>query len=301
MPDEPLVDLHLHSSYSSDGQYPPGELVALAAAEGLAAVALTDHDDVGGLAEFMAAAPSLGVETIAGVELTCDLGERWVHILGYFINWRADSMQKALAELAAARRAQAAGRLARLRALGIVVDDERLAAAARGQPPVGPIIGTVVLNDPANDGHPLLEEFRRGPKAAMPYFHFDRDMLSHGRPAYFPVKRMSPAAAIAVINAAGGVAVFAHPGDKFRLPDDERVFRDLAAAGLAGVEAYCSYHHPEQEAAFADLARRLGLVATAGSDFHGPKVKPFVRLGQISYHPYHIVTELRGRRPAGVT
>lgn len=274
--------------------------MAIAAAEGLAAIALTDHDEVGGLPEFMSAAEPTGVETIPGVELTCDLGERWVHILGYFIDWTAESLRKVLEDLATARRRQAAGRIERLRALGIVVNEDELARAARGQPPVGPIIGSVVLNDPANDDHPLLEQFRRPPKSAMPYFHFDRDMLSHGKPGYYPVERITPFAAVEAITAAGGVAVFAHPGDKFLLPADEHIFRALAEAGLAGIEAYCSYHHPEQEVIFADLARRLGLVATAGSDFHGPKVKPFVRLGQISYHPYEVVEELRARRPAGV-
>ncbi len=298
MPGERLIDLHVHSSFSSDGQYPPAQLVAFAAERGLAALALTDHDEVGGLNEFVDAGAAAGVETVAGVELTCDFGVRWVHILGYFIDRRADAIGAALAALYEARRRQAAGRLGQLRALGIVVDEEKLAAAARGHPPVGPVIGRVVLHDAANDGHPLLAPLRRPPKSAMPYFHFDRDLLAHGKPAYFGVERMSPAEAVAVIGAAGGVAVFAHPGDRFRLPDDEGVFVDLAAAGLVGLEAYCSYHTPAQERAFAELARRLGLVATAGSDFHGPAVKPHVRLGDISYHPYSILEELKARRRA---
>ena len=91
-----LVDLHLHSAYSSDGQYPPAELVRMAEEKGLAAVALTDHDDVGGLPEFMAAGAASPVETIPGVELTCDLGRRWVHILGYFIDWEAEAIAGAI-------------------------------------------------------------------------------------------------------------------------------------------------------------------------------------------------------------
>jgi predicted metal-dependent phosphoesterase TrpH len=141
---------------------------------------------------------------------------------------------------------------------------------------------------------------RRPPKDVAPYFHFDRDLLSHGKPAYFPVKRMSPADAVAVIRAAGGAAVFAHPGDRFRLPQDENVFADLAAAGLAGIEAYCSYHNDEQGPAFEALARKLGLVATAGSDFHGPAVKPHVALGGVAHNGYAIVAELRARLPEAV-
>lgn len=296
-----FVDLHVHSSYSSDGQYTPAELVRLAEEKGLAAVALTDHDDVRGLPPFMAAGASSAVETIPGVELTCDLGERWVHVLGYFIDWEAEAITRAVAVLAEARRRQAAGRLANLRELGVVVDDEKLAREARGQPPVGPVIGRVALNDPANDGHPLLEPLRRPPKAAAPYFHFDRDLLSHGKPAYFPVARMSPAEAVDVVRASNGVAVFAHPGDKFRLPEDEPIFAQLAAAGMAGVEAYCSYHDAEQSRAFAALARRLGLVATAGSDFHGAAVKPHVEMGGVSHNGYAVVDELKSRREAWVS
>ncbi len=291
-----LVDLHVHSSFSSDGQYAPAELVRMAEGKGLAAVALTDHDDVRGLPAFMTAGASSAVETVPGVELTCDLGERWVHVLGYFIDWEAEAVTRAIAALTEARLRQAAGRLANLRRLGIVVDDEKLVREARGQPPVGPVIGRVVLNDPANDAHPLLEALRRPPKAAAPYFHFDRDLLSHGTPAYFPVARMSPAEAVDGVRASNGVAVFAHPGDRFRLPEDEPIFARLAAAGLAGVEAYCSYHDAEQSRAFAALARRLGLVATAGSDFHGPAVKPHVEMGGVSHNGYAVVDELRSRR-----
>lgn len=291
------VDLHVHSAYSSDGQYPPAELVRLAEEKGLAALALTDHDEVAGLAEFMAAGAASAVETIPGVELTCDLGERWVHVLGYFIDGEAEAMRRALEALTAARRRQAEGRLANLRRFGLVVDEEALAVEARGQPPVGPVIGRVVLRDPANEGHPLLAALRRPPKSAAPYFHFDRDLLSHGKPAYFPVRRMSPGEAVEAIRAAGGAAVFAHPGDRFRLPEDEAVFADLAAAGMVGLEAYCSYHNEEQGRAFEALARRLGLVATAGSDFHGPAVKPHVALGGVTHNRYALVDELRARLP----
>lgn len=296
MTDDRLIDLHMHSAYSSDGQHAPAALIDLAAQAGLAAVALTDHDEVGGLKEFAAAGAARGVETVPGVELTCDLGERWVHMLGYFVDGEAPALRDALAGLTQARLDQLEGRLARLHELGIKVDRKKLKELSRGQPPVGPIIGMVVLHDPANDDHLLLKPLRAAPKAAMPYFHFDRDMLSHGMPAYYPVRRPSPRDALATIAAAGGLAVFAHPGDRFRLPEDRPVFGGLAGAGLVGLEVWCSYHTPAQESAFAALADELGVVATAGSDFHGDKVKPHVQLGGISHHPYEILAALKARR-----
>ncbi len=98
-----------------------------------------------------------------------------------------------------------------------------------------------------------------------------------------------------MIRASGGVAVFAHPGDRFHLPEDEAVFAELAAAGMAGIEAYTSYHNGGQSRAFAALARRLGLVATAGSDFHGAAVKPHVWLGDLEHNSYAVVEELKAR------
>lgn len=289
------VDLHTHSHYSSDGQYPPAFIVAAAEGLGLAAVALTDHDEVGGLEEFVAAARGRKVEAVPGVELTCDCDDRWVHILGYFIVWESPPITNVIARGRQARWEQAAGRLRLLAELGIRVDEGKLRVAARGHPPVGPIIGMVALTDPRNDGHPLLEDFRRPPKNAMPYFHFDRDMLSHGKPAYFPVKRITPAEAVAAIREAGGAAVFAHPGDRFDVDRDRALFEGLARAGLTGLECYCSYHDAPKEQAFAALAKELGVVATAGSDFHGPRVKPLVSLGGVSVSSYAMVEELRAR------
>jgi predicted metal-dependent phosphoesterase TrpH len=289
------IDLHVHSSYSSDGELPPARLVELALDAGLAAIALTDHDTVEGLDEFAGAGARLGVETVPGVELTVDHDGGYLHILGYFIQHESGPMIEMINRLTKARLEQTAGRVARLRELGLVVDEGRVAYHARGLPPVGPVIGMAVLERPENRGHPLLAELYAGPKADAPYFYFDRDLLAEGNPAYVPVERPSPAEAAEVIWQSAGIPILAHPGEQFSLPEDRGKLNAVINSGVAGLEVYCSYHNGEQEKAFDELADELGLVKTAGSDYHGSPVKPFIKMGQISHNPYTLLEKLRAR------
>ncbi|MCP4230884.1 MAG: PHP domain-containing protein [bacterium] len=290
-----MIDLHLHSSHSSDGEIEPEQLAEMAGDIGLQAIALTDHDTVSGMDEFLAAGERIGIETIPGVEITTTYEGRFTHILGYFIDYRRDCITEYIARLEDARREQTAGRIAKLRELGIAVSEERVDYHARGRLPVGPIIGMAVLEDEANREHPLLRLLFEGPLSEKPFFHFDRELLADGKPASYPVERPSIFDAINVILEAGGLPVFAHPGDKYRLPEDEAVFVECAGRGMVGIEVYCSYHGADEERSFGELADRLGLVRAAGSDFHGLKVKPDVKMGDISFNDYSIVEELKSR------
>lgn len=294
------IDLHVHSSYSSDGEVSPARLVEMAAELGLAAVALADHDTVAGLDEFITAGARLGVETVPGVELTADrrAGD-YLHILGYFVEPASRPMTEIVERLTDARLEQAAGRVAELRELGLVLDEERIAYYARGFPPVGPVIAMAVMERSENRNHPLLTELYEGPKADAPYFHFDRDLLSDGKLAFVPVERPSPAEAADAIRDSGGVPVLAHPGEQFSLPDDRNEIINVINAGIAGLEVYCSYHDETDEEAFSSLADELGLVKTAGSDYHGSPVKPHIEMGRISHNPYSLLTDLKERLARG--
>jgi len=87
--------------------------------------------------------------------------------------------------------------------------------------------------------------------------------------------------------------VFAHPGNGYSASDDRYFFMELANYGISGIEVFCSYHSNAEEIQFATLADELGLIKTAGSDFHGLKTKPNVHLGDISYNDYSIVLKLK--------
>lgn len=239
---------------------PPTALVELAARKGLAALALTDHDHLGGIEEARIAGERLGVEIVAGVELSVE-GE--IHILGYFVEPTNIPLAARLAEFRDVRARRAEIIVEKLRALGIDITIGDVERAA------GPAAGSIGRPHVARA---LLEKRL----VASVQDAFER-WLGDGRPAYVPKAKLDAPEAIALVHGAGGVAVLAHPG---LLPEGGRgrLIRSLAAAGLDGIEVEHSRHSSEERRRFRELASELGLVTTGGSDFHGEN-KPDVDLG----------------------
>jgi predicted metal-dependent phosphoesterase TrpH len=255
-----IVDLHTHSNYA-DGLLSPAALVGEAASHGLQVLGLTDHDTVAGIPEARVAAKDLGIEVVPGVELSTSLdGREGVHLLGYFIDTENAELLAGLAAYAEARATRMTRMIARLRELGLDVDEERIADIA-GQ-------GTV--------GRPHLARalIEGGYVADLPEA-FDR-YLGQGKPGYVPRPRVDPRDAIALVRAAGGVPVLAHP---FSPGGVESVLDRLVPAGLRGMEVdYGEYTSQERETLRAIAARR-GLIATGGSDFHGLALRSGRELG----------------------
>ncbi|MBI4413596.1 MAG: PHP domain-containing protein [candidate division NC10 bacterium] len=241
------ADLHLHSHYS-DGSFPPAEVVRRAAAAGLAAIALTDHDTVEGLPEFLAAAAGAGLHAIPGVELSVDEGDREIHLLGYLIRWEDPALRAVLTRFAAERRVRAAAILSRLQAMGVRIPMAAVEAAA----------GRGTLGRP-HVAAALVEAGKVGSVQEA----FDR-YLGRGKPAYVPRTGFTAAEAIALVWAAGGIPVLAHPVRSGVLDEVPR----LAREGLRGLEAY----HPAQgladTLAVCRSAEAHGLLLTGGSDWH---------------------------------
>jgi 3',5'-nucleoside bisphosphate phosphatase len=255
----PLVDLHAHTS-ASDGSDGPHQLVEAAAAAGIGVLAVTDHDTVAAVAEAGAAGQRLGVEVLAGCELTVEAGGRVVHVLLYGRGLLAPDLAEAVG---AARR----GRQARNRAVG-----ERLLELTG----VGYQQAAAIAAGSALSRAHFARALVAGRVVADVAEAFDR-YLSSGRPAYVPAPSVSLADAVALAGRAGGVAVLAHPG-RLGDGDRDRVLAEALEAGIDGAEVW----HPQHDAA---LRRRLhrfvachGLLATGGSDYHGVH-KPSVRLG----------------------
>ncbi|HET6405471.1 MAG TPA: PHP domain-containing protein [Candidatus Thermoplasmatota archaeon] len=255
---EPRVDLHTHTVVS-DGTLTPTELVHLAARKGLAAIALTDHDHLGGLDEARRAAEGRGVEVLAGVELsvTHDTGAD-VHLLGYLVDPEEPRLARRLAEFRDVRAARGRLIVEKLRSLGVDISlDELPEAGSVGRPHIA---------------RALME--KRIVASVQEAFE---KWLGEGRPAYVPKAKMEAREAIDLVHGAGGVAVLAHPG---LLSERHRyaVVRELAALGLDGVEVEHSRHSSEERRRLRAMAQELGLVETGGSDFHGEN-KPDVDLG----------------------
>ena len=267
-----FVDLHTHST-ASDGQLPPAEVVRLADELGLAAVALTDHDTLDGLAEAAEAARDLPrLRFVPGIEVSAVPPSGTLHILGLGVDPASPAIARLAAFLREARQRRNPRILERLAELGLEVPMEDVLAVA-GEPQPGGKERVV--------GRPHVAEamVRRG-LAASPTEAFEK-YLARGRPAYVERERMSPRDTIRALRDGGILAVLAHP---VQLACDNRaqletILRSLIGLGLNGIEVYHSDHTPEQTRQYLDLARKYDLAVTGGSDFHGA-AKPDVKMGR---------------------
>lgn len=270
------ADLHTHTT-ASDGLRTPSELVAEAVAAGLAAIAVTDHDTVGGVADAVAGAPP-GLRVIPGIELSATMDGAQPHILGYLVDPENDLLAATLAGFRSQRVERVRRFADRLTGLGVPVTFEEVLAEAAGGSVGRPHIARVMI--------------RRGHVATVGEA-FDR-YLAAGRPGYVEKDEVTAAACIQLIRAAGGVAVLAHP---LSTGDPERFAVGLKAIGLVGLEVEYGAYDEDQRAGLRDIAARHGLIPTGGSDYHGPAHRENNRLGDgtVPLSTVAALTALAGR------
>ena len=248
------IALHAHST-ASDGPASPTLFVETAARAGLTVVALTDHDTVDGVAEAMAAATPVGVRVVPGVELSVMDGKEEVHLLGLHLADVA-AIADALREFRDGRTARAAAMVAALNALGIHVTMEQVLAEAAGGAVGRPHVArAMIAGGFATDSREV----------------FDR-WLGNGKPAYVEKPRLDVADGVALIHRAGGLAIWAHPGDDGRRAKFER----LVAAGIDGAEVRHPGHSSADQARIGALVEFFHLVPSGGSDWHGAMAGPRV-------------------------
>lgn len=247
------ADLHIHTT-ASDGVHSPREVVAMAKEAGLSAIAVTDHDTVSGIEEAVRAGAAIGITVIPGVEISTSRQGKEIHILGYGPDIASPEFLAALHRLRDTRNLRNEKIVAKLNELGMPLTMQD-------------VLDLMAERKKADQtvGRPHIAELlvARGYVGSVREA-FDR-YLADGAAAYVNPERISPAEAVRLIHAAGGKAVLAHPG----LYGDDGIVHDLIESGIDGIEVYYSEHTEQQERKYGDLAARHGLVATAGSDFHG--------------------------------
>lgn len=264
-----FVDLHIHS-VASDGDLRPGEVVRHAEMRKLAAAALTDHDTLAGLGEAARAAAHLKVDFIPGVEISARFTGGTLHIIGLGIDPTCRTLQQVLRDLRTQRNRRNPRMIAKLRRLGMQISMHELQHLGVGLRGAEAVIGRLhmarVLCAKGYVGS-VKEAFAR--------------YLGLGRPAFVDKERLAPPQAMQAVHAAGGAAILAHPPQLNYANSSQldRIVRSLVHDGLDGLEVYHPDHTPRQTRAYLDLARRLGLLVSGGSDFHGPG-KPEARLGR---------------------
>ena len=259
------VDLHSHSSHS-DGLLTPVELVTRAFARGVKVYALTDHDELSGLAEARQEAEALGMKFIAGVEISVSWATATLHIVGLNFDPRHPQIAGGLQGVRAGRHARAERIAADLERAGI----EGALAGAQGYARNADLLSRTHFAR-----HLVERGYVKDTNAAF------RRYLTAGKPGYVEHQWATLSQSVGWINAAGGAAVIAHPG-RYKLNHREREallgeFRDL---GGAGVEVVTGSHTADQYATWARYAQRHGLKASAGSDFHGPG-ESYLDLGKL--------------------
>jgi hypothetical protein len=288
------VDLHIHSSKSSDGDFTPFHLIHLAKEYGFRAISIADHDTVEAYPEALDLSRKAGVELVSSVELTTLYEGREFHLLLPFVQWNSRTLKKILDHVSAARVEEAKARLAKLQALGFDISWEEVSRKTKGLPPLGVTIAQILIDKGRKARRPELARYYEGENIFLAPYYFYRDYFLEDKPAFVTKRTIGLADVISTVAGDGAVPVLAHPGADF-----ERAARDdissLKDRGLEGIEVYSPYHNRDQVAFYMNIAKELNLVATAGSDFHG-RVKPHVTFGSLKEGTYAMVEELRKRR-----
>jgi 3',5'-nucleoside bisphosphate phosphatase len=249
-------DLHCHST-ASDGLLGPKELVRRAAQRGVTTLALTDHDELAGLAEAREVARELGIRFIDGVEISVTWSSMTIHIVGLGIDPGSKALARGLASVRASRTVRAERIAKELSAAGIQGSLEGAYAYAENPGLIGR----------THFARFLVERgYVRDVKTVFQRY------LVRGKPGYVPHQWATLAQAVDWIVASGGRAVVAHPGRyKLSRPEMHRLLDEFKAAGGEGVEVITGSHTRAHFTEFAALARELGMLASRGSDFHGPQ------------------------------
>lgn len=270
------IDLHSHS-LASDGELAPAEVAALARAAGVRVWALSDHDTVAGLPAAADAAERVGLRFVPGIELSAFLGAKEVHVLGHFLDPAHPALRRFEDAVAGHRRRRMEQMLEKLAGLNVSIRAADVERWSGGKTIGRPHIARAIVE--AGYVGTIKEAFDR--------------FLGDGKPAFVPRFRLDVAEAVALVRGAGGTATIAHPGVS-RL--DARRVESLRAAGVDGVEVFHPDQDPGMRERFLRLAESLDMVATAGSDFHGPLVSPDRRFGDVTMREEDLA-RLEARRP----
>jgi predicted metal-dependent phosphoesterase TrpH len=243
---------------------------------------------VGSVEEGLRISPEFGIEFIPCIEINTHHKGYDFHLLGYFIDHRDQGLLRWLKGLEADKRRQIRQRVNRLRELGFTLSAKDVERYSLGREPTGVSYLKALLEREENRGDSRLRVYIDGERSDSPYLNFYLDYLAGGKPASVPIRFISTPEAIQLVRSLGGISILAHPSEV----KDERLL-DLIGAGLEGLEVYSSYHGEEDEQYFKDVCDRYGLLATAGSDFHGREIKPDVPLGELRGASYDLVEKLR--------
>lgn len=243
------IDLHMHTSYS-DGFYSPFELIQKAQERNLDIISITDHDSVNAIEEAVTIGQDYGIKVIPGLELSTDIEDKEVHLLGYFIDISYPELKKYLSFFREERYYRAVRIVKKLNSIGIEISIDDVMKVAKNSAVGRPHIALALLN------LGIVNEY---------YEAFEKYLRDNG-PAYERKIHVSPQSALKLINDAGGLSFIAHPGHL-----KESILMTLINAGIDGIEVVHPSHNNYQQKFYRGIVSQYCLLESGGSDFHGGK------------------------------
>jgi len=266
------TDLHMHS-YFSDGYHPPERLIDKAKNQGIKILSITDHDSVNGINQAIEYAESLGIEVIPGVEISTDIRDTEVHILGYFVDPMNKDLEHYLNFFREERIKRAIRMVKKLNILGLGISIEDVLVFAKN----------------SAIGRPHIAQALLAKGQVKSFFEAFYKYIGNHAPAYERKVHLSPQSAFKIISDAGGLSFIAHPGN---MP--EILIKELIDAGVDGIEVIHPSHSPEQVRFYRGIVNEYFLLESGGSDFHGGKREDDENLGKF-YTSAKVVDTMRTR------
>lgn len=266
------TDLHMHS-YFSDGYYSPEKLVEKAKKQGIKTLSITDHDSVNGILEAIDIAEKFNIEIIPGVEISTDIRDTEVHILGYFVDPKNKDLEHYLNFFREERYKRAMRIVDKLNILGLDISFDDILTLAKN----------------SAIGRPHIAQALLAKGQVKSFFEAFYKYIGNHAPAYERKVHLSPQSAFKIISDAGGLSFIAHPGN---MP--EILIKELIDAGVDGIEVIHPSHSPEQVRFYRGIVNEYFLLESGGSDFHGGKREDDENLGKY-YTSSKVVDTMRTR------
>jgi predicted metal-dependent phosphoesterase TrpH len=252
------TDLHMHT-YFSDGYHSPEKLIEKANARGIKTLSITDHDNVIGIFEGIEFANKYGIEVIPGVEISTDIRDTEVHILGYFVDPKNADLEHYLNFFREERYKRALRMIKKLNILGLDISIEDVMVFAKN----------------SAMGRPHIAQALLAKGQVKSFFEAFYKFIGNHAPAYERKVHLSPQSAFKIISDAGGLSFIAHPGN---MP--EILIKELIDAGVDGIEVIHPSHSPEQVRFYRGIVNEYFLLESGGSDYHGGKREDDENLGK---------------------
>lgn len=274
------IDLHIHSSYSDDGDWLPEDIIKECFRRGVKVLAIADHNTTKGVIsaqEYLEMHREIDIQLVPSIEIDCCYHSINLHILGYMIDPRnklfleLESNVLEMEQAASAKRVELVEKVFKEK-----MDLDKLYNMAYNGVITGEVIAEELLTNDKFLNHELLKPYRKGGhRSDNPYVNFYWDFCAQGKEAYVPMHYISLDSAVAIIRKAGGIPILAHPGNNIK--EDPELLKGIIDSGVVGLEAISSYHTESQTKYYIAQAEKNHLLITCGSDFHG-KTKPAIEL-----------------------